>query len=129
MALTHHEKYRIEELLTLQAAKGPRPRRSRMTGHVRTKAGALSALTLVAALSSAPGCDFAVNHPAVTAGLVGGTLGLATCKLASDNIGTCLAVGGGAGAFLGLVAATALGLGGDGHSVLIEEQAQPLPEV
>ena len=99
-----------------------------MTGHVRTKAGALSALTLVAALSSAPGCDFAVNHPAVTAGLVGGTLGLATCKLASDNIGTCLAVGGGAGAFLGLVAATALWLGGDGHSVLIEEQAQPLPD-
>ena len=99
-----------------------------MTGHVRTKAGGLSAITLVAALASAPGCEFAVNHPAVTAGIVGGTLGLATCKLASDNLGACLAVGGGAGAFLGLVAATAIWLGGDGHSVMIEEQAQPLPD-
>ena len=99
-----------------------------MTGHGRTKAGALSAITLVATLSSAPGCNFAVNHPAVTAGIVGGTLGLATCRLATDNIGACLAVGGGAGAFLGLVAATALWLGGDGHSVMIEDQAQPLPD-
>lgn len=132
MALTFHEKsIHTEELLALQAARGHDagdPGAPRMTGHVRTKAGWLSALTLVAALISAPGCEFAVNHPAVTAGIVGGTLGLATCKLASDNIGACLAVGGGAGAFLGLVAATAIWLGGDGHSVMIEEQAQPLPD-
>lgn len=116
-----------------------------MTGHVRTepepcgraphspttwraRTGALLTIVLAAALPAAPGCSFAVNHPAITAGVVGGTLGLATCKLASDNIGACLAVGGGAGAFLGLVTAGALWLGGDGHTVLIEEQAQPLPE-
>jgi hypothetical protein len=99
-----------------------------MTGGARRSAGTLTAVTLIAALASEPGCSFAIKHPAVTAGVVGGTLGLATCKLASDDIGACLAVGGGAGAFLGLVAAAALWLGGDGHSVLIEEQAQPLPE-
>lgn len=91
-------------------------------------AGTVLAVTLAAALPSTTGCGFAVNHPAVTAGVVGGTLGLATCKLASDNLGACLAVGGGAGAFLALFATAALWLGGDGHSVLIEEQAQPLPE-
>ena len=98
------------------------------TGDTRRRAGTLTAVTLLAALASGPGCGFAIKHPAVTAGIVGGTLGLGTCKLASDDIGACLAVGGGAGAFLGLVAAAALWLGGDGHSVLIEEQAQPLPE-
>lgn len=98
------------------------------TRDARRRAGTLTAVTLIAALASGPGCGFAVKHPAVAAGVVGGTLGLATCKLASDDIGACLAVGGGAGAFLGLVAAAALWLGGDGHSVMVEEQAQPLPE-
>jgi hypothetical protein len=111
--------------------QGPRPRVPRMIGPARRSVGTLTAAALIAAtaaLSSGTGCNFAVNHPAVTASLVGGTLGLGTCKLASDNIGTCLAVGGGAGAFLGLFAAAAIWLGGDGHSVLIEEQAQPLPD-
>jgi hypothetical protein len=97
------------------------------TGRIRV-AGTVLAVTLAAALPSTPGCSFAVNHPSVATGVVGGTLGLATCKLASDDIGACLAVGGGAGAFLGLVAAAALLLGGDGHTVMTEEQAQPLPE-
>jgi hypothetical protein len=99
-----------------------------MTGLPRTRAGTLLAITLSATLSSAPGCSYAVDHPAIAAGVVGGTLGLATCTLASDDLGACFAVGGGAGAFLGLVAATAIWLGGDGHSVLTEEQAQPLPD-
>ena len=86
-------------------------------------------LALVAALAApASGCSFAVDHPAITAGIVGGTLGLATCKLASDDLGACLAVGGGAGAFLGLVAAGALWLGGDGHTAPTEDLAQPLPD-
>jgi hypothetical protein len=97
------------------------------TGRIRV-AGTILAVTLAAALPSTPGCSFAVNHPAVATGVVGGTLGLATCQLASDNLGACLAVGGGAGAFLGLVAAAAIWLGGDGHTVMTEEQAQPLPE-
>jgi hypothetical protein len=120
-----------------------------MTGHARTEAeqprgtaqsptvtglrrrpliATALAVTLAAALPPTSGCSFAVNHPAVTAGIVAGTLGLATCKLASDNIGACIAVGGGAGAFLAAVTATALWLGGDGHTVMVEEQAQPLPE-
>jgi hypothetical protein len=86
------------------------------------------AAALLAALSSTPGCAFAVEHPAVAAGIVGGTLGFGTCKLASDNYGACAVVGGGAGAFLGLVAAAAIWLGGDGHSVMSEEQVQPVPE-
>jgi hypothetical protein len=89
--------------------------------------GVLAAALLIA-LSPATGCAFAVKHPAAAAGIVGGTLAFGTCKLASDNYGACAAVGGGAGAFLGLVAATALWLGGDGHTVLIEDQAQPLPD-
>jgi len=99
-----------------------------MIGRGRTKAGTLVSAALVAALASTPGCAFAVEHPAVAAGVVGGTLGFGTCKLASDSYGACAVVGGGAGAFLGLVAAAALWLGGDGHSVAVEEQAQPLPE-
>jgi hypothetical protein len=86
-----------------------------------------AALALAAALAL-PGCSFAVNHPAVTAGIVGGALGGATCKLASDDLGACVAVAGGAGAFLGLVAAAALWLGGDGHTAPTEETAQPLPD-
>jgi len=91
-------------------------------------AGVLAAAVAIASLSSAPGCAFAVEHPAVTTGIVGGTLGFGTCKLASDNYGACALVGGGAAAFLALVTATAIWLGGDGHSVMVEEQAQPLPD-
>ena len=89
-----------------------------------------TAVLLAAALAAAPssGCAFAVEHPAIAAGVVGGTLGLGTCKLASDNLGGCLAVGGGAGAFLGLAAAVALWLGGDGHTAPTDETAQPLPD-
>jgi hypothetical protein len=92
--------------------------------------GRTTALLLAGALAAGPssGCAFAVDHPAVTAGVLGGTLGLATCKLASDDLGGCLAVGGGAGGFLALVAATALWLGGDGHTAPTEETAQPLPD-
>jgi len=94
-----------------------------------TPAGALLAIALVAGLPSA-GCESAIKHPAITAGIVGGTLGFATCKLGSDNTAACLAVTGGAAAFLGLVAAAALWLGGDGNSSVPDdeqEQVQPLP--
>lgn len=84
-------------------------------------AGALAALP-------ATGCESAVRHPAVTAGIVGGTLGFGTCKLASDSYPACFAVGGGAGAFLAVVAAAALWFGGDGNTVMVEEQAKPLPD-
>lgn len=90
---------------------------------------ALRAAWFAAVVVASPlaGCESAVKHPAVTAGIVGGTLGFGTCKLASDSYGACAAVGGGAGAFLALVAATAMWLGGEGHSIAVEEEAQPLP--
>jgi hypothetical protein len=100
-----------------------------MTGplHRPAPAAALLAIALVAGLPSV-GCESAVKHPAITAGIVGATMGFTTCKLGSDNLGACLAVGGGAAALLGLVAATALWLGGEGNpSVTEEEQVQPLP--
>ena len=93
----------------------------------RTRASVLLA-TALGLVPAGAGCGFAVKHPAVTTGVVGGTLGFATCKLASDDYPACLAVGGGVGAFLGLATAAALWLGGDGHSVLVEEQARPLPD-
>jgi hypothetical protein len=93
----------------------------------RPTAAALLAIALAAGLPSA-GCESAVKHPAITAGIIGGTLGFTTCKLGSDNLGACVAVSGGTAAFLGLVAAAALWLGGDGNSSVIEEeQVQPLP--
>jgi hypothetical protein len=88
----------------------------------------MPAIAATCALSATPACGFAVKHPAVTAGIVAGTLGFTTCKLASDNYAACGVVAGGAGAFLGLVTAAALWLGGDGNSSAIEEQAQPLSE-
>jgi hypothetical protein len=92
-----------------------------------TPAAALLAIALAAGLPSL-GCESAVKHPAITAGIVGGTLGFTTCQLGSDNLGACLAVSGSAAAFLGLVAAAALWLGGDGNSSVIEEEpVQPLP--
>lgn len=88
-----------------------------------------AAFALAAALAlPATGCATAVKHPAITAGVVGAAFGLGTCKLASDDVGTCLAVGGGAGLGLALVTAAALWLGGDGNTAPVEDQAQPLPE-
>jgi hypothetical protein len=95
-----------------------------MIGSARTRA---TWLAVVVAASPLTGCESAVKHPTLTAGIVGGTLAFGTCKLASDNYGACAAVGGGAGAFLALVAATAVWLGGDGNSIAAEDQAQPVP--
>jgi hypothetical protein len=94
-----------------------------MTPMLGTRRAALPALAMACALST-QGCGFAVKHPAITAGIAAGTLGFATCKLASDNWAACGYVGGGAAAFLGLVTAAALWLGGDGDSSGLDE---PLP--
>jgi hypothetical protein len=57
-------------------------------------------LVLVAALTTGS-CAFAQKHPAVTIGLVAGTIGFGTCGLAVDKLGTCAVVGLGAGFVLG----------------------------
>ena len=65
----------------------------------------------IALLISLSGCGFAVKHPAVTAGIVGGTVALGTCELASADQKACFAFSGGAALFLGLVVASAMWLG------------------
>jgi hypothetical protein len=71
---------------------------------------ALVGFALAAAVSTG-GCNFAVKRPAVTAGIVAGSLGLGTCELASDEHAKCFALSGAAGLGLGLVTALALWLG------------------
>lgn len=78
------------------------------------RAGWVAALALAAGV---PGCAFAVDHPAVAAGVSGAALGFGTCKLESDDYAACGAIGGSVGAGLALVAALALWLGGDGHKI------------
>lgn len=56
------------------------------------------ALVLVFALG---GCAFAQKHPAVTIGIVAGSVGFVTCGLAVEKLGTCSLVGLGAGVAIG----------------------------
>lgn len=98
-----------------------------MNARIGTHRATLAAIA-VACVLWAPGCGFAVKHPAVTAGIAAGALGFTTCKLASDNWQACGYVAGGAGAFLGLVTAAALWLGGDGDSSGLDEPLPPLLE-
>lgn len=88
-----------------------------------------AAVVAAAALAVAPGCGFAVRHPAITVGLVTGGLALGTCELATEEHAACFAAGGGAAAFLGLIAAAALWLGDTGEpSVLHAPWPEPPPE-
>src|SRR5262245_16455854 len=100
---------------------------SRMCQTSHLARGTALAASIAIALM-APGCAFAIKHPAVTAGIAAGTLGFATCKLASDDYEACGYVAGGAGAFLGLVTASALWLFGDGDAEAVDEPLPPLLE-
>ena len=85
------------------------------------------ALTLCVTLWS---CAFGVKHPAITAAIVGSAVGLGGCEIGTDfeSNGTCAIVGASAGAALGAVVAIAVLLGGDGHTVLMEEpMTEPPP--
>ena len=83
---------------------------------------------MLAGVALVSGCKFAVDHPPATVGIVAGVLGFGTCKLAKDDYAACGLAGAGAGLGLALITAGALWLGGDGHTVMVEEQAQPLPD-
>ena len=79
------------------------------------------ALALIVTLSS---CAFGARHPAMTAGIVGATLGFSTCEIGTDfegAHGTCAGVSAGA----------ALLLGGEGNTVLRpDEDTRPaLPSI
>ena len=62
-------------------------------------------------LLSLCGCNFAVKHPAATAGIVAGSLAVTTCELASEDHKNCFIAGGAVGLGLSLIAGFALWLG------------------
>jgi hypothetical protein len=87
------------------------------------------------AILSLASCEFAVKHPAITAGLVGGGVAALTCELATSSEGTgrlknCGIITGTVGVGLALVVAGAILLGGEGHTVLVRDpdEAQTLHE-
>jgi len=87
----------------------------------------------VATMLSVAGCSFAVQHPAATVAIVGGTIGAATCEIGTDfgNHAACAGVSLGAAALLGGVVLLATALGGEGDTVLRapppEESRRPVP--
>ncbi len=83
---------------------------------------------VVIALALSLSCNFAVKHPAVTAGIVAGSTALVTCELASEDHKNCFIAGGAVGIGLGLIAAFALWLGTEDEPAT-ETTAQPPPAV
>ena len=66
--------------------------------------------TVVALLATAlasGSCAFAQKHPAVTIGIVAGSIGAATCFMAVEKPGTCSLIGLGAGVAIGGLAGLA----------------------
>ena len=83
------------------------------------------ALSLIVSVT---GCKFAVQHPAITAGIVGSTIGLGTCEMADGTQKQCFAIAGIAGVGLGLITGLAMLVGGNGDTVLnTEPMVEPLP--
>ncbi len=74
-------------------------------------------MVLVLTLGS---CAFATKHPAVTIGIVAGSIGAATCFMAVEKPGTCSLVGLGAGVAIG-------GLAGIATTVFVSN-APPEPD-
>lgn len=90
-----------------------------------------AALAALASLAlSANGCTFAVEHPALTAGIVGGTIGIATCEIGTDfeYHRTCGIVAGSAALVLGGITALSILMGGEGNTILREQNDQPVPQ-
>jgi hypothetical protein len=81
--------------------------------------------TAVALLFALCGCNFAVKHPAVTAGVVAGTVALGTCELASNDDKQCFITSGAVGIGLALVAAGALWLGSEDEEAPTKSSAPP----
>ena len=88
----------------------------------------LVVITLAGVVALSLSCNFAVKHPAVTAGIVAGTTALVTCELASEDHGPCFAAGGAVGVGLALVAAAALWLGSEDEPAT-ETTSTPAPKV
>jgi len=92
----------------------------------------MRALALLIALALC-NCAFAIRHPAITSGIVGGVVGLSTCELGTNFDGgeqtTCGLIGGAAGIGLGGIVALAVLLGGNGHTVLVEDPEELPPPI
>lgn len=89
---------------------------------------AVSSLALALAVGPA-GCNFAVKHPAATAGIAGGGIGFGTCALESDHTSTCAIIGASTAAFMFAVAYVAIwAMGGDDDDHLIVDPALANPE-
>jgi len=83
-------------------------------------------------------CAFAVRQPAITTGIIGAVVAGGTCELTTHNSGggasgdelACGITTGAVGLGLGLVVAAAIWLGGDGHTILVEEpMTEPPPPI
>ena len=80
-------------------------------------------------------CAFAVRHPAITAGIAGALVAGGTCELSTHNASdggggeeaACAITTGAVGVGLGLIVAAAIYLGGDGHTILVQDNPPPEP--
>jgi hypothetical protein len=78
---------------------------------------------LVIALS---GCGFVQKHPAVAAGIFGGSIGFTACAIDSAKIPTCAIIGGSAAVFLGgIMTLVTLFADTQDHSLPPEEPEEP----
>ena len=84
----------------------------------------LAALALASALTSTT-CGPAVKHPAITAGIAAGVIGFGACEMEGSPTGTCGLIGGGAGVFLGGVAALVLLLFPPGEHQILSGEPEP----
>jgi hypothetical protein len=84
----------------------------------------LTAVALASALTSMT-CGPAVKHPAITAGIVSGVIGFGACEMEGSPTGTCGLIGGGAGVFLGGIAALVLLLFPPGEHQILSGEPEP----
>jgi len=71
------------------------------------------------------GCTFAQKHPGVTVGIASGTVGFFACEVSVGKVGTCAAVGGGAGLALGLITGLVMLAVGDNNAHQITDDEPP----
>lgn len=81
------------------------------------------ALVLVLALGS---CGFAQKHPAITTGLVAGTVGFIACAPAVEQQTTCLAIGAIAGVAIGGITGLVTTFADTSAHALVEEPEPPI---
>lgn len=79
----------------------------------------------LASILALAGCNFAVKHPAATAGIAAGSLAFVTCELATEDHKKCPLVGGAAGVGLAALAALALWLGSEDEPEPAKDEPPP----